>query len=226
MPNRNARRNLFSLLLPLDCLGCKKETDWICLDCRRDLKTQRLELCFCGKTADDGLCVKHRRDLGLDGLTTIFSYAEPTVRELIAHIKYRGHTDAISFLARYYQKTVLARLPRGEWIVAAVPLAQERRQRRGFNQSELIAKYLTEPVYDYTELLLKKRETRPQVKLKKSERQKNLIRAFAVRHGIEIPEQVILVDDVVTTGSTLKEVAKVLRKAGVQKIWALTLAHG
>ncbi|MDP3992686.1 MAG: ComF family protein [bacterium] len=219
-------RGLLSLIMPIECLGCGLESDWICRDCRRSIRAQREELCFCGKVATDGLCAKHREKLGLDGLTTLFSYAEPSIRELIHQVKYRGHTDAVTFFAWQYQKKVLARLPRGDWVVTAVPLSKERQRKRGFNQSALFAKKLTEPVYDYVELLIKKRETKPQVKLNKTKRQKNLLRSFAIKPRIEVPEQVILVDDVVTTGSTLKEATKVLRKAGVQQIWALTIAHG
>lgn len=212
--------------MPINCLGCRAESDWICPDCRQALRFHRQELCFCGKAGDDGLCAKHRQQLGLNGLTTLFSYAEPAIRELIHQIKYRGHTDAVNFLARHYQKKVLARLPRGDWIVTAAPLSRQRQRARGFNQSELIARCLIESVCDYAELLVKKRETRPQVKLKKSQRQKNLLRSFAVKDGIETPERVILVDDVITTGSTLKEAAATLRQAGVKQIWALTIAHG
>lgn len=226
MSNNHLGRGLLSLIMPIECLGCGTESDWICRDCRRNIQAQREELCFCGKVATDGLCAKHREKLGLDGLTTLFSYAEPAIRELIHQVKYRGHTDAVTFFAHLYQKKVLARLPRDEWVVTAVPLSKERQRKRGFNQSALFAKQLAEPVYDYVELLIKKRVTLPQVKLNKTQREKNLLRSFAVKTGSVVPEQVILVDDVITSGSTLKEAAKVLRKAGVQQIWALTIAHG
>ena len=111
-------------------------------------------------------------------------------------------------------------------MVTAVPLSRKHQKERGFNQSALLARKLTEPIYDYAELLVKKRETKPQVKLNKKQRGKNLLRVFALKRGVAVPEQVILVDDVVTTGSTLKETVRVLRKAGVQQIWALTIAHG
>lgn len=215
-----------ALLMPIECLGCKTESDWICPNCRRGLELRNESLCFCGKSGDNGLCAKHQRELGLDGLTTLFSYTEPAVKELISQIKYRGHIDGVNFLARYYQKKVLARLPRGEWTVTAVPLSKERFQARGFNQSELLAKQLTEPLYSYSELLIKRRETKPQAKLNKKLRERNLLRSFIINKGLEIPGQVILVDDVVTTGSTLKEATKVLRKAGVQEVWGLTIAHG
>lgn len=226
MANNSLSRQILSLVMPINCLGCAVESDWICPQCLQELRLQRVELCFCGKAGENGLCDKHRRELGLDGLTTLFSYAKPIARELIHHIKYRGHTDAVGFLAGQYQKKVLARLPRGDWMVTAVPLSKERRRTRDFNQSELIARRLAQPLFDYAELLVKKRETEPQVKLKRAKRQTNLTRAFAVRPAIEVPEQVILVDDVITTGSTLKEATKVLRRAGVQKVWALTVAHG
>lgn len=215
-----------ALLMPIECLSCKTESDWICPSCRRGLSLQNENFCFCGKSGEKGLCAKHQRELGLDGLTTLFSYTEPAVKELISQIKYRGHIDGVNFLTRYYQKAVLARLPRGEWIVTSVPLSKERYQTRGFNQSELLARKLTEPLYDYIDLLIKRRETKPQAKLNKKLREKNLLGSFAVKKGQETPSQVILVDDVVTTGSTLKEAAKVLRKAGVQSVWGLTIAHG
>lgn len=226
MPINGLGRDLMALLMPIECLGCKAESDWICPNCRRGLNLQNEDLCFCGKPGENGICAKHQRELGLDGLTTLFSYTEPAVKELISQIKYRGHIDGVNFLTRYYQKKVLALLPRGEWVVTAVPLSKERYQTRGFNQSELFAKKLTAPLYSYVELLKKKRDTRPQAKLNKSHREKNLLRTFAVIKGLELPENVILVDDVVTTGSTLREAVKVLRKAGIQRIWALTIAHG
>lgn len=226
MPINGLGRDLMSLLMPIECLGCKAESDWICPSCRRGLDIQNENLCFCGKAGENGLCTKHQQELGLDGLTTLFSYTEPAIKEVISQIKYRGHIDGVSFLARYYQKKVLARLPRGEWVVTAVPLSKERYQTRGFNQSELLAKKLTAPLYDYRELLIKRRETKPQAKLNKKLREKNLLRSFAVKKGQELPSQVILVDDVITTGSTIKEATKVLRKAGVEKIWGFALAHG
>ncbi|MEK9167260.1 MAG: phosphoribosyltransferase family protein [Patescibacteria group bacterium] len=226
MPINGLKRELMALLMPIECLGCKAESDWICAGCLRDLQLHREDLCFCGKVGVDGLCNKHRDKLGLDGLTTLFSYTEPSIRELIHQIKYRGHTDAVTFFAQKYQKKVLARLPRGEWVVTTVPLSRGHQRQRGFNQSTLLARKLTEPVYDYVDLLIKKWETKPQVKLNKTQREKNLVRSFAFKSRCVVPEQVVLVDDVVTTGSTLKEAAKVLRKAGVQKVWGLTIAHG
>jgi len=226
MPINGLGRDLMSLLMPIECLGCKAESDWICPSCRRGLDIQNENLCFCGKAGENGLCTKHQQELGLDGLTTLFSYTEPAIKEVISQIKYRGHIDGVSFLARYYQKKVLARLPRGEWVVTAVPLSKERYQTRGFNQSELLAKKLTEPLYDYSELLRKKRDTKPQVKLNRARRKKNLLGTFAVNKRVALPENVILVDDVLTTGSTLREAVSVLRRAGVQKVWGLTIAHG
>ncbi len=220
------RRSLLSLLMPIECLGCGTEVDWICPNCRQELPLHRQELCFCGKSSKDGLCDQHRARLGLDCLTTLFSYSKQPIRKLIAQIKYRGYTDGVNFLARHYQKKTLVRLPRGEWIVTFIPLSRTRQRQRGFNQSKLLAQKLTSPLYDCIELLVKKRETIPQVKLTKQLRKKNLLRSLAIKPGVAIPEQVILVDDVVTTGSTLKEAARVLRKAGVKQIWGLTLAHG
>ena len=226
MSKTSLSRQIWSAILPINCLGCAEESDWICGECRKTLRLHNPELCFCGKAADDGLCDKHRTELGLDGLTTLWPYKEPAVRELIGAIKYRGLTDGVTWLSENYQRPVLARLPRGEWVVTAIPLSKDRQRSRGFNQSELIGRALAEPVYDYRSLLVRTRDTQPQAKLNRLKRHKNVARAFKMRLHSELPDQVILIDDVITTGSTLAACAKVLRKAGVQKIWALTIAHG
>jgi len=226
MAKANLARLVWSAILPINCLSCGEESDWLCDDCRGDLLAQRSELCFCGQAAENGLCDKHRQELGLDGLTTLWRYSDRGARELIHAIKYRGHTDAIGWLAATYRRKVLAGLPRGDWTVTAVPLARNRLRQRGFNQAELIGRQMTASLYDYESLLLRRRDTQPQVKLKRSERQKNMVRAFAINPRVTVPEQVILVDDVITTGSTLAACAQALRKAGVQRIWALTIAHG
>jgi len=207
-------------------VGCSKEEDWLCSRCLKAVIINRTDVCFCGKTSHDGLCQNHRRRLGLDGLITVFSYTDPLIREIIHSLKYNSQTDAAEFLANRFRTYFLQLLPKGSWVVTAVPISKDRQSLRGFNQAELIAKLMTEPMFEYRSLLTKIRQTKPQVKLKKSQRERNLYRSNQYFARGEVPEQVIVVDDVITTGSTIKEAARALKKAGVSRVWGLTLSHG
>jgi len=112
-------------------------------------------------------------------------------------------------------------------IFVPIPLYPSKFRKRGYNQSVLLAqglaKRLNLPVID---CLTRVRNTKTQVGLTKEERQKNIADAFALKFPIDNSLQVFLVDDVVTSGSTMKEAAKILKKAGVKKVWGVTLAHG
>lgn len=94
---------------------------------------------------------------------------------------------------------------------------------RGFNQAEKLAKYLkSAPVLD---CLKRVRNTRPQFDLKREERLKNVENAFALKQKIPVADYCI-VDDVATTGATLSQCAKVLKKAGASKVFAVCIARG
>lgn len=108
------------------------------------------------------------------------------------------------------------------YYLAFVPLCYRKLLKRGFNQAEVLARTISKnlnlPLYDG---LLKIKETKDQANLSYEERLTNLKNAFALKN--KPPEKIILVDDIKTTGSTLKECAQVLKKAGAKKIIALTV---
>ncbi|MFM8269660.1 MAG: ComF family protein [Pseudomonadota bacterium] len=106
-----------------------------------------------------------------------------------------------------------------------VPLSQVRFNERGFNQSEWLARQMSKRTQLKIEIkgLKKTRETSPQSTLSRSERQKNLVGAFSWNPKRPAPERVCLIDDVLTTGSTLEACKSALQKAGVKEIFAWTL---
>lgn len=115
-------------------------------------------------------------------------------------------------------------------IVMPVPLSKKRLRWRGFNQSELLA---TEFAKHFSlnlnsSDLIRSRHTKPQTKLKEIERKENVKNCFAVvGNGGDLKNKIILlIDDVVTTGSTLNECAKVLKQAGAREVWGLAVAKG
>lgn len=109
-----------------------------------------------------------------------------------------------------------------------IPLHPERRRKRGYNQAELLAEALSEETGIPAEkkALKRIRRTRPQKNLSRRERAWNLKGAFAVSGNWTPPACVLLVDDICTTGSTLNKAAKMLKGAGVRKVYFLTISIG
>lgn len=216
-----------ALVFPVNCLGCDRESDWICPDCRGELIVSRAEICkICGQSALAGLCQSCQTKLKLDGLISLFGYHQPLIQEIIKQGKYGGRVDSLRFLTRRYRRELLKNLPDGEWTLVPIPLARGRLATRGFNQAGLIAQILANDHYPVVNLLRKIRATEPQVGLKKTKRRANLRRVFELKTKAGLPERVLLIDDVATTGATLSEAAKALRRGKTATVWALTLAHG
>jgi ComF family protein len=123
-------------------------------------------------------------------------------------------------------------LPSGTIAVVPVALHVRKRAQRGFNQSELIAsaalKQLARPerFQELTDVLLRRRETGSQIGLTRHQRRENLRGAFAVANPERLANRdVLLVDDVFTTGTTASECARVLRRAGAKRVWVATVAR-
>jgi len=156
------------------------------------------------------------------------------LRELIHLLKYNGVRPAANVLGRMLAEG-LAKLEcefgAGKVLVIPVPLYKGKRRHRGFNQADLIARSALKVLGDErlvlaTEVLLRTRETQSQIGLTSHQRRENMRGAFAVANaGALEGREVILVDDVYTTGTTVTECAKVLRRAGAATVWVATAAR-
>jgi ComF family protein len=218
-------RRFWRLVLPVECVGCSLEHDWLCPDCLAALPISRTDrCCLCGKAGHDGLCDACRSTTKLDGIISLFSYAEPGVQRLIKEAKYRGHADALGFFAAAFGARILRALPPGDWQFSFVPTTTSRSLERGFNQSELLARLLAEREHPVQAIFRKTRETPAQASLTKKERATNLKGAFELARPPK--DRLVICDDVVTTGATLEELAKLAKKAGAKEVWAITIAHG
>lgn len=139
------------------------------------------------------------------------------IRKAIREVKYRGKYAIFSEVAKMFPK-----LNFNFDFLVPVPLSKQRLLKRGFNQSEKLAKYLKFPVLN---CLIRTRDTKPQFDLKISERRENVKNAFALKQKLPAGN-FCLVDDVATTGATLSECAKVLKKSGAKKVYAICIARG
>lgn len=226
-------RLLLRLLFPIPCYGCGLEGEWLCEVCAAKIKRARPGRCvLCGEPGRDGLCEKCVEKTGLEGVAALFPYAEPAIGQLVRGAKYSGKTTILPFLAERFAVEWLARIPIGEWVVAPTPLSKRRFRERGYNQSELLARALVRVAAQTTnprrirfaKLLIKTRHTAAQATLDRADRHQNLQNCFSPTTS-KLPPNIILVDDVVTTGATLSEAARTLRCNGAKRVWALTVAH-
>jgi ComF family protein len=143
-----------------------------------------------------------------------------TLREIIHHLKYADRVSLANPLGDILREC-LEREPFSGDLIIPVPLHRSRERKRGFNQAELIAARLRRPVDK--RLLRRRKNTGSQTGLGRSERRRNLAGAFEVRG--ELKGTVIVVDDVYTTGSTMNEIARTLKRAGAERVEVLTVAR-
>jgi len=150
---------------------------------------------------------------------------EGALRKGINLLKYHGKKRLSRPLSGLLIKTGLPETD----VLIPVPLHHKRLRKREFNQSALISKQIAEKLKSrlLLDCLVKVRDTLPQVGLRYKARVKNIKGAFKVSNNELIKDKrIILVDDVVTTGATIRECSRTLKKAGAGKIYVVSLAHG
>lgn len=225
---RNLLQIFWQLLLPVSCLVCSQEGEWICSDCRSKLVVTPAVVCaICSKGGQNGICQLCQDKTGLDGIICLHPYRQVAIKKLIKGIKFAGYTDAVKFFTTEYSRPISKRLPIQDYHLCAIPLSKKRLATRGFNQAEVLLKELAANLdMEIWDGLMRVKQTAAQAELPKKDRAKNVRGAFRLVRGTPIPSHVVLVDDVITTGATLSEAAKIIRRGGALSVWALTIAHG
>ncbi|MDY0150970.1 MAG: ComF family protein [Candidatus Cloacimonas sp.] len=224
---------LVDLLIPSACLACGARIDdqqqVICENCEAKLSLMGNNTCpVCGSELTQNGCeVCLEEDFAFDKAQSLFRYSSP-VKELIHTLKYNGYLSPAGYFALPLAELIEADDSlQGYDYLCAVPLHPVRERERGYNQSDLIAYSLSVlSGLPYINPVFRRVNTLSQTTLDKAHRAKNLSGAFTVpNHSMVQGKKIIVVDDVFTTGTTINEIAGVLRQAGAIKICALTVAR-
>ena len=219
-------------LFPIRCLGCGKFDEWICVNCHSTLPIltdQHCPVCKKHVTLNGVVCPQCHETTkkSFDGVFVASYYHDKLLKKTIHYYKYhfvKNLSEPLALLlAQSIQNSTLATPD----IIIPVPLHKRRYRWRGFNQASELAKKLDLQISVITDILIRVRYTVPQVKMKnKNKRQKNLNNAFIVKNKSQvIDKNILLIDDVMTTGATLKECAKALKTAGAKTVYCLVLAR-
>ncbi len=157
-----------------------------------------------------------------------FDYKNPSIERLIHLLKYDFIEDIAPILAELLFNFFIEQHLQSLFIVTAVPLHAKKYHARGFNQSHLIAKTFSHYAgIEYIETLTRFYNTKSQTELLREERLTNVAGVFSA-HALEYIQQknIILIDDVLTTGATMQEAATTLLQAGARRVIGLAVAHG
>ena len=208
------------IFFPIECLGCGLPDKWLCEQCFSQLSLNKNFF----ETIDFFPSY-------LDGFFIASDWQQKILQKLIHSYKYNFNRELAEILGRLliikfkHILTVYSELR--EVTLLPIPLHKKRKAWRGFNQAELLAEILAENFnVDLRGDLLKRiKNTKPQVGLKSLKRAENISGAFQVM-GEARGQTFLLLDDVITTGSTMNECAHVLKQAGADKVYGLAVARG
>lgn len=229
------KKLILDLLYPPVCMVCRKllrGDTGLCPKCLEQLQWIESPRCMCcGKPlADDRqeYCPDCRkRSRAFDAGIGVFSYRS-SIQRAVLDLKNKGKKENAAFLGACMAAAVGSLLL--QWkpqCVIPIPLEAEKKRRRGYNQAELLAdaagKHLHIPVRK--DILYRRHNPTEQKGLHRFARRRNQQDAFYVGKT-DVPERVLLADDIYTTGNTLEAAARVLRQAGAKKIYFVTVCMG
>lgn len=220
--------NLLDLFFPPRCVSCGILGNLFCDECKSTILFIRDQTCpSCNKISPKGkFCSRCRPKNTLSGIASACYFRDGAIKEVVHSYKYEGVHSLSNDLAPFLVDLVTREKIFFD-MVTFVPITKKRNSWRGYNQAEILAQAVADHFEKPIIPALKKiKETKAQVGLPKKKREQNLKNALKLAVKISQIEgkRILLVDDVVTTGTTLNECARVLKTSGAREIWAITVA--
>lgn len=219
-------------LFPRFCFVCKSEGELFCEKCKHTFELSIVADCpVCHEKSLEGKpCRACQSQTLLQSHMALFSYKDKKIAHILHEIKYHYVEEYFDFFRDFISQYF--RLYRSAYenidIIAFVPLHKRRYAERGFNQAKVFADMVADELDLPCESVIeRKRYTKQQMKLKRENRLHNLKEAFFIPDNTKIMNKnILLVDDVFTTGSTLGECAKQLKNAGARHIYGFSIGRG
>lgn len=239
----NLIKGIFDLVLPRECVVCSSvikdsQNGFVCSECFSKIKIIEPPFCKgCGrpfisretlKYSPEHLCARCREKAFSFHCARAVGVYEGTLKKLIHAYKFRKKRALGEYLSKIMIENLGDKFEQIDFdTIIPVPLHKQRLRTREFDQSFLLAmkigKHLNIPVL--SDSLIRYRSTKPQLELKVKERLKNVKGAFRVREGEKIKgKSILLIDDVFTTGATINECSKILKKEGASRVDAFVLS--
>ncbi len=224
-----SRWRIIDLIYPPFCCYCGKIGYEICPECYSEIEIiSNNNICLvCGGTIETGTncsnCIKSHPSFEQARSWGVYI---GVLRQVVQKIKYKRGFGIIEYITKPLVHFIK------NWgisvdMIVPIPLGKNREIERGYNQSSLIAKPISEyfniPMYEHA--LIRSRDTKSQVGLNYEERKINMKNAFRAEKSACENKSILLIDDIVTTGSTLNESAKALKLARAQKVFCFTVAR-
>jgi ComF family protein len=246
-----AASSIFAAIFPSECRFCSSPLTNVsrlpvCTDCAsKIMPLAGLRCPFCAQSLPegypnphgDGRCGECAHEMPVYTRAVSFGAYENELREMVHLLKYKHVRPAADFLGALIAECACELAPQmsDDVMVVPVPLYKRKLRERGFNQAEMLAhatvsrlsKSLKDKKIEFkTSVLFRRRATESQVGMTREQRKTNLRGAFAVpRKDAVKGKEILLIDDVLTTGATVTECARVLRRAGAVKVWVATAAR-
>lgn len=221
------KEKALDLLFPAKCIECGRDGGYICHTCLKSLSSIEPPICeYCGIPVSQGnLCeVCHQNPSEIDGIRSVYAF-DGIVRKAVHQLKYNNLKVIAHPMAQLFHDRLSANdIPYD--VLVPVSLHSSRLRERGYNQSALLCRELGKlcdaPVDEKS--LVRLRQTTSQTSFDRDGRRVNVEGAFDCIDGTLAGKNVLLIDDVCTTGATLNSCAAVLKEKGVLSVWGLTFA--
>lgn len=219
---------VLDMLFPRFCVRCSREGGACCESCLEAYVPRAPEAScpFCGTSGSSRTCVSCQPETYLDGLTALSAYGDPVVRKTLKIWKYVGDEAYRDVVERWVRRADTSFSIGLEAPLVPVPLHKIRRRERGFDQAGRFAECVSLMTgRSIAPLLMRVRRTSAQAERGHAERLVGDLDGIFRVTG-DVPAQVILCDDVFTSGATMDAAARCLKEAGAETVWGLVIARG